>query len=46
MLGYCLLCKKKHEMTGVTHTTTKNGQAMAKGKCKVCGTKVNVFLKN
>lgn len=45
MLGYCVRCKRKHEMTGVVHTNTKRGQPMAKGKCKTCGTKVNVFLK-
>lgn len=45
MIGYCVRCARKHEMVGVTHGKTKTGQPIAKGKCKVCGTKVNVFQK-
>ena len=33
VVGYCLICKKSHEMSDVKYVTAKNGAKMAKGKC-------------
>lgn len=38
IIGYCMKCKKKREMSGIKKTTMKNGNKMAKGKCVNCGT--------
>lgn len=43
--GYCVKCKQPRTMTGVEMTRTKNGRAMAKGKCPVCGTTMTKFMK-
>lgn len=45
MNAYCVRCGRKVEMVGGVHTKTKTGQPIVKGKCKACGTKVNVFQK-
>ena len=31
--GYCLVCKKSHEMINPKYVTAKNGAKMAKGTC-------------
>ena len=41
--GYCLKCKDKHDFDG-TVTVTDSGRRMAKGKCPVCGTTMNLIL--
>ncbi len=43
--GYCVKCKESRVMTNVEMTRTKNGRAMAKGKCPVCGTTMTKFMK-
>jgi len=37
VVGYCLVCKKSHEMSDVKYVTAKNGAKMAKGKCPTKG---------
>jgi len=44
ILGYCVKCKASRTMTQVEIVTTKNNRRAAKGKCPVCGTKMNKFL--
>jgi len=44
ILGYCVKCKTSRTMTQVEIVTTKNNRRAAKGKCPVCGTKMNKFL--
>lgn len=41
--GYCVKCKTKRDFEG-TISLTKTGTRMAKGKCPVCGTTVNLIL--
>ena len=43
--GYCVKCKQPRTMQSVEMTRTKNGRAMAKGKCPVCGTTMTKFMK-
>jgi len=43
--GYCVKCKQPRTMQAVEMTRTKNGRAMAKGKCPVCGTTMTKFMK-
>lgn len=43
--GYCVKCQESREFHGEV-SETANGRRMAKGKCPVCGTKVNRLLKN
>lgn len=45
MIGYCVRCKSKREMTGAVRSKTKRGQPMMKGKCSKCSTKMNRFIK-
>lgn len=44
--GYCVKCKSKQEFDNAVEKMTKNGRKILQGNCKVCGTKVNVFLKS
>jgi hypothetical protein len=41
--GYCVKCKAKRDFEG-TVSVSKTGMNMAKGKCPVCGTTVNLIL--
>ena len=43
---YCLKCKKFTENGPLETHVTKNGRAMVKSKCEVCGTKKNRFVSN
>ena len=43
--AYCLRCKKNVKITGCKVSKTSKGQPMIKGKCSICGTKVNRFIK-
>lgn len=43
-VAYCVKCAKKVKMTGCKLTKSVKGQPMLKGKCDVCGTKVNRFV--
>ncbi|MFC1721237.1 DUF5679 domain-containing protein [Patescibacteria group bacterium] len=38
LIGYCMKCKEKREMTEVEKTEIKPGRPAAKGKCSTCGT--------
>jgi len=42
---YCVKCKTKRSISGITHKNTKNGAVMACGKCTTCGTKACIFQK-
>jgi len=42
---YCVKCKDKVELDNYKKVTTKNNRTMLKGKCPVCGTTVNKFVK-
>ena len=44
-IGYCVKCKKKQTMVSCKKATSSNGRNMMKGECKVCGTKMNKFVK-
>ena len=44
-IGYCVKCKKKQTMNSCKKATSSNGRNMMKGECKVCGTKMNKFIK-
>ena len=37
-IAWCCKCKVKREMKSPTHSKTKNGVPMMKGKCSKCGT--------
>ena len=43
--AYCVRCRKTVKMTGCKLTKSSKGQPMLQGKCGVCGTKVNRFVK-
>jgi len=40
MLGYCMKCKKKVEVSNPQPITMKNGRPATVGTCPTCGTKV------
>ena len=40
VIGYCVKCKAKREMTGAKKVTMKNGKPATTGTCKKCGTKM------
>ena len=44
-IAWCVRCHAKVKMTGCKLTKSVKGQPMLKGKCSVCGTKVNRFVK-
>lgn len=44
-IARCLKCKKNVKISGCKISKTVKGQPMVKGKCGVCGTKVNRFVK-
>ena len=44
--GYCVKCRKKHNIKGASVVKTAAGRPMAKGVCPVCGTTVTRFLSN
>lgn len=41
--GYCITCKEKRDFKGAV-ITSDSGRQMARGKCPVCGTKMNRIL--
>ena len=40
VIGYCVKCKEKRNMTDPEQTTMKNGRSAVRGTCSVCGTKM------
>lgn len=40
MKAYCFKCRRRVEIKNPEHVTLRNGQAMTKGICSICGTKV------
>lgn len=42
---FCVKCKTKTDTSKLTHTTAKNGRAMVKGVCDVCGGKKAQIVK-
>lgn len=44
-LIYCVKCKKKTSTLHTKLSTTKNNRSVLKGKCGVCGTTKNMFVK-
>ena len=44
MIIYCLKCKQKTDTTNNVEVKSKNGRAMIKGNCSICGTKKSVFI--
>lgn len=45
MLGYCVKCKCKQNMTNQETVILKNKRPAMKGVCAVCATKMMVFVK-
>ena len=45
VLIYCRKCHTKRESDNLTHMWASNGRPMLKGTCRVCGTKMTVFVK-
>lgn len=45
-IAYCVKCKQKRPMQDVQVLTNEKGRRQAKGKCSVCNTKMNLFLKS
>ena len=41
VIGYCMKCKEKREMTVLETGKAKNGVTMRKGTCNTCGGKMN-----
>ncbi len=37
VIGYCVKCRDKREMTGTQAVTMKNGKPATKGTCPTCG---------
>lgn len=46
VMAYCVKCKAKREMKDAEETKSANGRKMMKGVCSVCGTKMNLFMKD
>ena len=44
VIHYCLGCKEKRRMTGITLRLFKNGRPALKGFCAKCGTKMSRTL--
>ncbi len=44
IIGYCLHCREKKEMTKAEKVTMKNGRAAARGICPECGGKMFKIL--
>jgi hypothetical protein len=40
MIGYCVKCRAKREMSGVKPVTLKNGKPATKGTCPTCSTSI------
>jgi hypothetical protein len=40
MIGYCMKCQKKREMSNTKAVKMKNGSPATKGVCSKCGTKM------
>lgn len=40
MIGYCVKCRAKREMSGVKPVTLKNGKPATKGTCPTCSTAI------
>lgn len=42
---YCLKCRRKTDTVKLHIEETRSGKQILKGKCKVCGSKKNRFIK-
>ncbi|MGQ0606195.1 MAG: DUF5679 domain-containing protein [Candidatus Nitrosotenuis sp.] len=40
MIGYCVKCRAKREMSGSKPVTMKNGKPATKGTCPSCSTAI------
>ena len=40
MIGYCVKCRAKREMSGIKAVTMKNGKPASKGTCPSCSTAI------
>jgi hypothetical protein len=45
-MGYCVKCRKVHEISDAKEVTLKNGRKALKGKCKQTGVGMFKFVKN
>jgi RNase P subunit RPR2 len=45
MVGYCVKCRAKREISNEERTVMKNGRPAVKGTCPVCGTKMYRIIK-
>jgi hypothetical protein len=45
-MGYCVKCRKVHEISDAKEVTLKNGRKALKGKCKQTGVGMFKFIKN
>jgi len=46
VMGFCVKCRKKVELSNPQEVTLKNGRKAMKGTCPICGTPVYVFVKS
>jgi hypothetical protein len=46
VMGYCMKCKKMHEMQNPVEFVAKNGRKMVKGKCAINGNGMNAIVGN
>ena len=42
---YCVKCKKPTDTSNIEFTVSKNGRNMKRGRCVICGTTKNQFIK-
>ena len=45
-MGYCVKCRKVHEISDAKEVTLKNGRKALKGKCEQTGVGMFKFIKN
>jgi len=45
-MGYCVKCRKVHDISDAKEVTLKNGRKALKGKCKQTGVGMFKFIKN
>jgi len=45
-MGYCVKCRKVHEISDAKEVTLKNGRKALKGKCEKTGVGMFKFIKN
>lgn len=45
LIGYCVVCKAKGKMNDCQFFLNPNGSVRVAGKCQVCNTNMNTFMK-